>query len=52
MPRILQAKKNVAIVMVGENLFSLDCKSPIDKNRALTDGPWNFFKDLVIFYGA
>lgn len=45
MPRIFQAKKNVATEMVGENLFSLDLKSPIDKQRALTDGPWNFFKD-------
>ncbi|XP_073067166.1 uncharacterized protein [Primulina eburnea] len=49
MPRIIQAKKGINIEMVGDNLFSLDFNSKVDKKRALLDGPWNFFKDLVIF---
>lgn len=47
--RILQAMKNIDIEMVGDNLFSMDFNSTIDRNRALLDGPLNFFKDLVIF---
>lgn len=49
MPQILQAKKSIAIEMVGENLFSLSFNSIIDKKRVLLDGPCNYFKDLVIF---
>lgn len=49
MPRILQAKKSVSIEMIGENLFLLDFQSPADRNHALWDGPWSFFKDLIIF---
>ncbi|XP_073153566.1 uncharacterized protein [Henckelia pumila] len=49
MPRILQAKKQVIIEVIGENLFLLDFASLIDRRHALYDGPWTFFKDLVIF---
>lgn len=49
MPRILQAKKQVKIEVVGENIFILEFISPIDRRRTLMDGPWTFFQDLVIF---
>lgn len=49
MPRILQAIKAIDIEMVDENLFLLNFKALSDKKRALLEGPWNFFKDLVLF---
>ncbi|XP_075483839.1 uncharacterized protein At4g02000-like [Primulina tabacum] len=49
MPRILQAKKPVNIEVVGENTFLLDFHSVIDRRHVLMDGPWTFFKDLVVF---
>lgn len=48
MLRILQAKKQVNIEVIGENMFLLEFASDIDRRRTLMDGPWNFFKDLVI----
>lgn len=49
MPRILQSKKAVKIEVIGENLFLLDFDSVVDKRYALDEGPWTFFKDLIIF---
>lgn len=49
MPRILQACKQIDIECAGENLFILDFKSRNDRRRALLDGPWNFFRNLVLF---
>lgn len=49
MPSILQSKKAVHIDVIGENTFILDFASSIDRRHALLDGPWNFFKDMVIF---
>lgn len=48
-PIILQAKKQINIEVIGENLSLLDFQSLIDCHCALWDGPWNFFKDLVVF---
>ncbi|XP_073152582.1 uncharacterized protein [Henckelia pumila] len=49
MPRILQAKNSVKIKVIGENLLFLDFASMTDRRRALMDGPWTFFKDLIVF---
>ncbi|XP_073124566.1 uncharacterized protein [Henckelia pumila] len=49
MPRILQAMKNIEITSMGDNIFVLDFKALQDRVRALKGGPWNFFKDLIIF---
>lgn len=49
MPRILQAKKLVRIEVIVENIFLLDFTSDLDRRHALSDGPWSFFKDLVVF---
>lgn len=34
---------------IGVNLFLLDLVLDIDRLRAMLDGPWSFFKDLVVF---
>lgn len=47
MPRILQAKKNVKIEVIGENIFLFDFTSLADRRQALSGGPWTFFKELV-----
>ncbi|XP_073041756.1 uncharacterized protein [Primulina eburnea] len=49
MPRIIQAKKEVKIEVIGENMFMLNFNSIMDKRNVMLGGPWNFFKDLVIF---
>lgn len=49
MPRILQATRQIEIGSLGNNIFLLDFKSVQDKTRAMKGGPWNYFKDLVIF---
>lgn len=49
MPRILQAQKQIEIEAAGDNIFIFEFKSPIDRRRALFDGPWHFFKNLVLF---
>lgn len=49
MPRILQSKKAMKIEVIGENIFILDFESMVNRRYALKEGPWNFFKDLVIF---
>ncbi|XP_073016744.1 uncharacterized protein [Primulina eburnea] len=49
MPRILQASRKAHIEAMGDNTFVCDFVSQRDRNRALTEGPWNFFKSLVIF---
>lgn len=49
MPKLLQAQKHIDIEIVGENLFILEFISLSDRRRALLDGPWNFFKNLVLF---
>lgn len=49
MPRILQANRAVKIESVGNNIFLLEFKAEQDRRRPLKDGPWNFFKDLVLF---
>lgn len=49
MPRILEAKKQIDIEVIGENTFLLNFSSLLDRSHALLDGPWTFFKHLVIF---
>lgn len=49
MPCILQAKKSIQIVVIGENIYLLDFASAIYRRHALLDDPWNFFKDIVVF---
>ncbi|KAK6163027.1 hypothetical protein DH2020_002868 [Rehmannia glutinosa] len=49
MPKILQTSKPVEIESVGENLFIMEFRSIVDKRRTLTEGPWNFHRNLVLF---
>lgn len=49
MPRILQSKKALKVGVVGDNIFLLQFESLIDRRYAFDEGPWTFFKDLVIF---
>lgn len=49
MPKIHQASKCIEVEMVGENIIIFYFKSITDRKRALCEGPWNFFKDVVIF---
>ncbi|KAK6144176.1 hypothetical protein DH2020_020996 [Rehmannia glutinosa] len=49
MPKILQTSKSVEVEVVGENLFILEFRSAIDRRRTLTEGPWNLFRNLVLF---
>lgn len=49
MSKILQASKHIEIEMACDNIFLLDFTSQLDRRRALFEGPWNFFKDLIIF---
>lgn len=49
MPRILQLKKALKVEVVGDNIFLLQFESLIDRRYAFDEGPWTFFKDLVIF---
>ncbi|XP_075499819.1 uncharacterized protein LOC142538372 [Primulina tabacum] len=51
MPRILQAKKPIQIEVIGENIFLFHFASLIDRGHSILDGPWSFFKDMVIFDG-
>lgn len=49
MPKILQASKHIEIEVVGDNIFLSDFNLVADKRRVLAQGPWNFFKNLVLF---
>ncbi|GFP87325.1 erad-associated E3 ubiquitin-protein ligase hrd1a [Phtheirospermum japonicum] len=42
--KILQTAGIVEVEAVGENLFIIEFRSTTDRRRALTEGPWNFFK--------
>lgn len=47
--RILQANNHIEVGFLGDNIFWLDFKSLQDRRRAIAGGPWNFFRDLIIF---
>ncbi|XP_073151980.1 uncharacterized protein [Henckelia pumila] len=49
LPRILQAIKHIEICSVGDNLFILDFKSLQDRKQAFSGGPWNIFRNLIVF---
>lgn len=49
LPRILNAKRNVEVEVVGDNLFLAVFVSEEDRRRALLEGPWHFFQSLVLF---
>lgn len=48
-PRIIQARKRVDVELVGDNLFVCDFAAESDRQTAIRDGPWNFFKCLMLF---
>ncbi|KAL5578306.1 hypothetical protein UlMin_020005 [Ulmus minor] len=48
-PKILQLVGTISVELIGSNLFILEFSSMRDRKRVLTNGPWNFFKNLVIF---
>ncbi|XP_073016147.1 uncharacterized protein [Primulina eburnea] len=48
-PRILQARRRIETQSMGDNTFVLEFSSALDRRRALMGGPWNFFRDLVVF---
>lgn len=49
LPRILNAKRNVEVEIVGDNLFLTVFTSEEDRRRALLEGPWHFFQSLMLF---
>lgn len=49
LPRILNAKRNVEVEIVGDNLFLAVFTSEEDRRRALLEGPWHFFQSLMLF---
>ncbi|KAK6164317.1 hypothetical protein DH2020_001181 [Rehmannia glutinosa] len=49
MPKILQTSKSVEVEAVGDNLFIMEFRSAVDRHKALTEGPWNIFRSLVLF---
>lgn len=48
-PRILQANNQIEVGFMGDNIFLLNFKSLQDKKRAISGGPFCFFRDLIIF---
>lgn len=48
MPRLLQFTRKVDIESTGDNTFILDFSSQSDRRRILTEGPWSFFRDLIV----
>ncbi|XP_073152092.1 uncharacterized protein [Henckelia pumila] len=48
-PRIMQFMGKVNIEFVGNNTFIFDFALKVDRIRALREGPWNFFQDLIVF---
>ncbi|XP_073137930.1 uncharacterized protein [Henckelia pumila] len=47
-PRIMQLKGQVEIEFVGNNTFIIDFTSKVDRLRALREGPWSLFQDLIV----
>lgn len=48
-PRILQSNNKIEIGFLGDNTYLLDFKSMRDRRRAISGGPWHFFRYLIIF---
>lgn len=48
-PRILQSNNKIEVGFMGDNTFLLDFKSTQDRRRAISGGPWNFFRNMIIF---
>ncbi|KAL5576069.1 hypothetical protein UlMin_017768 [Ulmus minor] len=48
-PKILQLKHKVEIELIGPNIFVLEFKSMADRRRILTGGPWDLFKNPLVF---
>ncbi|XP_073030649.1 uncharacterized protein [Primulina eburnea] len=49
MPRVIQAERRIDIEVTGDHYFVFVFYSLRDRNRALTEGPWNFARNLLIF---
>ncbi|KAL5549111.1 hypothetical protein UlMin_004342 [Ulmus minor] len=47
--RILKLIGSVTVELIGNNLFILEFSSQMDQNRVLNNGPWNLFKNLIMF---
>ncbi|KAL5576704.1 hypothetical protein UlMin_018403 [Ulmus minor] len=47
--KILQLVGNVIVDLIGNNLFIMEFSSQRDQKRVLTNGPWNLFRNLLIF---
>ena len=48
-PKLLQLVGSVNIEIVGSNTFILEFSSMVDRKRVLTNGPWNLFRNLMLF---
>ncbi|KAL5571078.1 hypothetical protein UlMin_020675 [Ulmus minor] len=48
-PKILQLNHMVEIELIGPNIFVLEFQSMADRRRILTGGPWDLFKNLLVF---
>lgn len=49
LPRILRIRGSFEVEIVGHNLFTLSLDLESDRSRVLTEGPWHFFQDLMLF---
>lgn len=47
LPRILRSRGMTEVEIVGHNLFIISFSLDVDKTKALEEGPWHFFQDLM-----
>lgn len=47
-PRIIQLTRKMEIEFAGDNTFIMVFTSQMDRKRVLNEGPWIFFRDLIV----
>lgn len=52
LPRILQTTRNIEVEVTGDNRFIAVFATESDRRRAMYDGPWHFFQNLMVFKAA
>ena len=48
-PKLLQLVGFANVEIIGNNLFILEFSSLMDRKWILSNGPWNLFKNLLLF---
>ncbi|KAL5539058.1 hypothetical protein UlMin_044550 [Ulmus minor] len=48
-PKLLQLVGSTTVEIIGNNLFILEFSSLMDHKRILSNGPWNLFRNLLLF---